>query len=581
LAWSLRFKLAVIIKKKEVYAMEKSPYATMRRVILASMILVPLVTFVLILGIGYYYFTTSLETSTIATTKRIVEDHRHMIDSFLSERKANLEFILHSYKFEELAEPQKLYDVFGRLQKESSTFVDLGVFNEEGIHVNYQGPYRLVGRDYGQESWFREVMKKGSYSSDIFLGFRRIPHFIVALKREEAGKTWVLRATIDTYLFNDLVKKVRIGKTGEAYLINTDGIFQTERRSGGNLMEKDPEKIRYPDANEGINTFIEKDTRGDAFIYATTWLKSRKWLLVVRQEKADAFRAFRSASYLIVLITIIGGTAIIGIAFYLTDRIVRRMEKMDEDKEQLGGQLIRASRLAELGEMATGFAHEINNPLQVIKSEHSLIEAILSELKEAGELKASEPLSELEDSMNQIDLQISRCSGITQSILKFGRQSEPVFQNIELKNFIPEITEMVEKKASVNGIELKQEISEDTPPVHGDPGQLQQVLLNLYNNAIDAITARHGSEGGEMVIGAGPKENNKVNIFVRDNGAGISPENQKKIFSPFFTTKPVGKGTGLGLSVCHGIIDSMNGFMEVESEMGVGTTFTISLPAAV
>jgi len=559
---------------------EKSPYAGVKRFILGNMILVPLITFILILGIGYYHFATSIETSTIATTKRIVEDHRHMICSFLSERKANLEFILHSYKFEELAEPQTLYDVFGRLQKESSTFVDLGVFNEEGIHVNYQGPYRLVGRDYGEEYWFKEVIRKGSYISDIFLGFRRVPHFIIALKREEAGKTWVLRATIDTYLFNDLVKKVRIGKTGEAYLINTDGIFQTERRSGGNLLEKDPENIKYPGPHEGINTFIEKDTRGDSFIYATTWIKGRKWLLVVRQEKADAFRALRSASYLIVLITIIGGGAIVGIAFYLTDRMVRRMETMDADKEQLSGQLIRASRLAELGEMATGFAHEINNPLQVIKSEHSLIEVILSELKEAGDLKSSESLSELEDSMNQIDLQIGRCSGITQSILKFGRQSEPVFQNIDLKNFIPEVTAMVEKKASVNGIELKQEISEDTPPVHGDPGQLQQVLLNLYNNAIDAITARHSSEGGELVIGAGPKENMKVKIFVRDNGSGISPENQKKIFSPFFTTKPVGKGTGLGLSVCHGIIDSMNGVMEVKSEMGVGTTFTISLPAA-
>ena len=141
------------------------------------------------------------------------------------------------------------------------------------------------------------------------------------------------------------------------------------------------------------------------------------------------------------------------------------------------------------------------------------------------------------------------------------------------------LNEMVAKKASVNGIDLKPEISEYTLPVHGDRGQLQQVLLNLYNNAIDAITARHGSEGGELVVGAGPKEDGKVQIFVRDNGAGISPENQKKIFSPFFTTKPVGKGTGLGLSVCHGIIDNMGGIMEVESEMGVGTTFTISLPA--
>ncbi|MBL7175438.1 MAG: two-component sensor histidine kinase [Desulfobacteraceae bacterium] len=566
-------------KQKELFYTKKSPYAAMRRIILASMILVPLVTFIIILGVGYYYFTTSLETGTISSMKRIIEDHRHMIDTFLNERKANLEFILHSYSYEALAKPENLLSILDRLQKESSAFLDLGIFNEEGIHINYQGPYKLVGRDYGQEDWFNEVLKKGYYISDIFLGYRRIPHFIIALVREDEGRKWVIRATIDTYLFSDLVKKVRIGKTGEAYLLNKDGIFQTERRSGGNLMDKDPENIKYLSPHEGVKTFFENDFRGEEYIYATTWLKGKEWLLVVRQQKADAFRTLRSAAYLIVLITIIGSAAIIGLALYLTDRIIRRMERIDVDREQLSEQLIRASRLAELGEMSAGFAHEINNPLQIIKSEQALMETILSELKEIGELKPSESLSELEDSLHQIDLQINRCSGITQSILKFGRQSEPVYTDIALQTFIPEVTVMVENKASVHGITLRQEISEDTPFVHGDPGQLQQVLINLYNNAIDAIIARHGTEEGELVIGAGPKENGKVEIFVKDNGVGISPENQDKIFRPFFSTKSVGNGTGLGLSVCYGIIDSMGGTMEVSSEEDVGTIFTIHLPA--
>jgi two-component system NtrC family sensor kinase len=558
----------------------KSPYAKMRRTILASMILVPLATFVVILGIGYYYFTTSLESSTIDTVKRIVDDHRHMIDSFLTNRKANLEFVLNSYGFDDLADPETLYKILIQLQKESTAFVDLGLINEEGIHVNYHGPYRLAGKDYAKTTWFKEVMKKGHYISDVFLGYRRIPHFIIALKRDDGRRTWVIRATIDTYIFNDLVKKVRIGKTGEAYLLNAQGIFQTERRSGGNLMDNDPEPIAQPSSPGAIQTFIQKDNRGDAFLYATTWLADKDWLLVVRQEKADAFRFLRSAVYTIILVTLIGGAAIVGLAFLLTDRIVRRMERLDAEREQLGGQLVRASRLAELGEMATGFAHEINNPLQIIKSEHALIDAILAELKEKGELMPSESLSELEDSIQQIDLQIGRCAGITQSILNFGRQSEPVMEDIVLQECIPEITQMIEQKAAVHGIALKQEISEDTPKIHEDRGQLQQVLLNLYNNAIDAILARHGTQGGQLVVGARSHGDGKVEIFVTDNGTGINPEDQKKIFRPFFTTKPVGKGTGLGLSVCYGIVDRMGGLMEVQSEKGVGTTFTVTLPAA-
>jgi two-component system NtrC family sensor kinase len=559
--------------------MKPHHYATIRKIILTIMIVLPVIPFVLVLAIGYYYFTGSIESKTIASMQRIVEDHREMIDSFLMERKANLAFVLSSYTYNDLADPETLYKVFERLQKESPTFVDLGVFNEEGIHVAYQGPYKLVGKDYGNEDWFKAVLSEGYYISDIFLGFRRIPHFIIALARNENDKKWVLRATIDTYMFNDLVRKVRIGKTGEAYILNARGIFQTERRSGGNLMDQAPDNIDRLTPHEGIRTFIMEDARGDKYVYATTWLKNKKWLLVVRQEQSDAFSALRTASYLILIIILLGGIAIVAAAFYMTDRIVKRIERADAEKEELGHQLVRATRLAELGEMAAGFAHEINNPLQIIKSEQTLMEAIFGDLKEKGELKASAELDEILDSMEQIKLQINRCAQITQQILKFGRQTEPVSVDVDLRQYIPEVTSMIAKKAEVHGIALRQEISDSIPLVHADPSQLQQVFLNLYNNAIDAIVSRHGSSGGELTVSVDPEENGKVRISVRDNGTGISQENLKKVFSPFFTTKPVGKGTGLGLSVCYGIIDRLGGEMEVASEKGVGTTFTIRLPA--
>jgi two-component system NtrC family sensor kinase len=215
-----------------------------------------------------------------------------------------------------------------------------------------------------------------------------------------------------------------------------------------------------------------------------------------------------------------------------------------------------------------------------MKSEQGLIEVILSDLKEKGELKESEDLKELEDSIDQIKLQIDRCSKITHAVLRFGRESEVVSTDIDLRDFIPDVISMVENKANVEGITITEEISADISPIQGDPGQLQQVLINLFNNAIDAIVERHGSEGGKLNVGAGPKGDGRVEIYVKDNGAGISPENLKKVFSPFFTTKPVGKGTGLGLSVCYGIIDNMGGVMEVSSEKGAGTKFTIDLPAA-
>ena len=560
---------------------ESSYYKKIRKIILVSMILVPFIPFILVIGINYSYFKTSINNRTIASINRIVSDHQQMIESFLKEREADLKFIVDSYTFQEIKQTEELHGIFERLQDKSNAFADLGVFNEAGVHVMYHGPFKLTGKIYKDADWFKEVMKQGYYISDIFLGYRQIPHFIIAIAREEAGQKWVLRATIDTVMFNNLVKMVRIGKTGEAYILDAKGVLQTDRRSGGNLMDTPADKLRQPDSDAGIKTFIEKDVKGEKYLYATTWLKDKSWLLVVRQEKADAFWPLTSATYLIILVSVIGGATIIIVAFYMTNRLVGRMEQMDTEKTQLGQQLIRATGLAEIGAMATGVAHEINNPLQVMKSEHAMIEMILADLKESGELKPSESLTELEDSVNQIVLQINRCAKITQSVLKFGRQTEPHMQDIDLQSYIPEVTDMIAEKASVQGITIKQEVSADTPPVHGDPGQLQQVLLNLFNNAIAAIEERHGFSGGELVIDAGSKDDKKVEIKVTDNGSGISQDNLEKIFSPFFTTKPVGKGTGLGLSVCFGIIESMGGTIDVSSEQGVGTTFIVTLPAVI
>ncbi len=560
--------------------MKRDPYMAMRRNILANIILLPAATLIVILAIGYSYFRASLEASTIAGMKRTVESHRQMIDSFLSERKGDLAFVLNSYDFHELADPGRLARVFHRLQGKSSTFVDLGVFNEDGVHVAYQGPYELEGKVYKEATWFREVLNKDYFISDIFLGYRRVPHFIIALAREEDHRRWVIRATIDTQMFSALVEKVRIGKTGEAYILNAEGIFQTERRSGGTLLGRVSDEIEYPQSHTGIKTFVKENGAGDDYLYATTWLNEKPWLLVVRQKKVDAFAALRSATYLINFVIVIGGSAIVAVAFYLTGRIIRRMRSMDAEKERLSQQLIMAGRLAELGEMAAGFAHEINNPLQIMKSEQTLISAIVFEQKEKGAWPQSEDLAELEDSVEQIKTQIDRCAEITQAILKFARRSEPVTEDVDLRRFIPEVGAMIQRKVGVHGISLRYNISPDTPLVRGDPAQLQQVMLNLLNNAFDAVVSKHGSAGGEMVVGVGRLENNTVEITVQDNGCGINGEDLKRVFRPFFTTKPVGRGTGLGLPICYGIIDKMGGTIEVSSQEGIGTVFTIRLPVA-
>ncbi|MBU8910881.1 MAG: ATP-binding protein [Desulfobacterales bacterium] len=552
----------------------------LKRSILTNMIIVPFIPFLLVIGVSFYFFTTALETKTVNSLKRIVEDHCGMIDSFLMERQSDLEFITNTYGFEEINSTKAINTIFENLKNRSGAFVDLGLFDSVGTHIRYSGKYELKGKEYKDEVWFKKVMQTGYYISDVFLGYRNIPHFIIAIRQVSGNKTWVLRATIDTLFFNTLVSKVRIGRTGEAYILNKNGIAQTVRRSGGiRLLEKDHEYLKFPKSENSIHTFIKSDSEKNKYLYATTLLKNREWLMVVRQEKKDAYRSLYSAFYINFIIMVIGGAFIVVIAIYTTEHILKRIEQLGMEKESLGNQLIRAAQLAEIGEMAAGFAHEINNPLQIIKSEYTLIETIMDEIFDQDGMEKNEDIIDIEDSLDQIKLQVTRCSEITHAILKFGRKNEIKKQLLRPVIVIPEIISMIEKKAVVGGIEIIKSISEQAPGFMADPSQFQQVMLNLLNNAMDAIEERHGSSGGRLSVAVYRKNENRVEIKITDNGTGISPENIEKVFSPFFTTKPVGKGTGLGLSVCYGIIESFAGTMKVNSEQNVGTTFVINLPA--
>ena len=554
------------------------PYTGVRRFILVTMILVPFIPFLMALYIGNHSFSKSLENSTISTMKRIAADHRQMIESFLIERKNDLELIVNTASVEELIQTHYLSSTFRELQRTSSAFVDLGIFDDSGMHVAYYGPYDLAGKRYQDAPWFRQTLENGIYISDVFLGFRNIPHFIIAVSKKENGRMWVVRATVDSQRFNNLVRQIRIGKTGEAYLLNHEGVLQTDRRSGGNLMDTPPEKILFPSDDQDIRTFIHQQDQAEPFLYATTWLKDHNWILVIRQEKSDAFMALEKARMPILLITLVGGGCIIAAAFTLTNAIVRKMERTDAEKALLGQQLIGASRLAELGEMAAGFAHEINNPLQIISSELSLIRVLQTEMLKSSEIKPGDAVDQVTDSIDQIKTQIDRCSRITAAILKFGRQGETRQEDLDLAVVVPEIVQMVTKKAEVHGIHLDRRMPNAPIRVNADASRLQQVLLNLLNNAMDAIIDQQGTAGGVIAITLNKDNDSQAMISVQDNGTGISPENMEKIFSPFFTTKPVGKGTGLGLSVCYGIIQQMGGKMEVDSQMGKGTTFSITLP---
>jgi two-component system NtrC family sensor kinase len=229
----------------------------------------------------------------------------------------------------------------------------------------------------------------------------------------------------------------------------------------------------------------------------------------------------------------------------------------------------RAEKLAAVGRLASGVVHEINNPLATISA---CAEALELRLRE-GAFAGSESLEDLREYLGLIRSEAFRCKSITTGLLDFSRTRAVRHRPVNLAEVISSAARLVAHQQRGGAIEIQLETDSQLALVSGDAGQLQQAVIALATNAIDAMP-----EGGTLTISASNREH-EVLIEVTDTGVGISPENLPKIFEPFFTTKEVGHGTGLGLAVCYGILTEHGGGLDVQSAVGAGTTFTITLPA--
>jgi two-component system NtrC family sensor kinase len=556
-------------KRKEYYA------RLHRKFILITLVcsLVPLLLVGWAINIHYTRFAKARLTSSFENQ---VEYHRKIIELFLTERSSKLQLIAQTHSEEYLGQMANLAHVFEVMNQEAGSITDLGVINEQGVHLAYVGPYDLMDKNYSGALWFKKVMEKGLYISDMFTGFRKVPHFVIAIARQEDSKRWILRATVDTEVFRSLVENVRIGKTGEVYLLNEEGYYQTSPRISGKIMEKS--SLPLESYHEGIRVQTieaggkDSEERPRKEIVATAWLKEPRWMLVVKQDYSEAMDEVNYANYATLIFLHLSALTILVVSVLVTRHLISVIRKRDEEADQLNQQLLEAGKMASLGELSAGVAHEINNPLAIILTERQ----ILLDLVELTPGLDDNFKKELVNSLSQMDAQVNRCKRITHNLLRFSRRTRSVLETVDLNGFLSEVVELMEREARSGGIKFTTSFDQNLKPVLSDPSQLQQVFLNLITNAIDA---HDGKPYGTIHIKTEADDvNERVKVTVADTGAGIPAENLKKIFDPFFTTKPVGKGTGLGLAICYGIIQRLGGAISVKSEVGQGTEFTIVLP---
>ncbi len=259
------------------------------------------------------------------------------------------------------------------------------------------------------------------------------------------------------------------------------------------------------------------------------------------------------------------GIAIINAQLYgevkaFSEELEKKVEERTKELQEAQTQLIQSEKLASIGQLAAGVAHEINNPLGVMLG---FTQVMLKKLP--GKDPFRKPLI-------SIEREGLRCKKIIQGLLDFSRRSTPTLQPLDLNESVEAACKLIEHQITIDNVRLIKGFAPNLPGIEGDTNQLQQVFVNLIINAYQAMP-----KGGDLRITT-RTVGNQVQAIFADAGVGIRPEDLKHIFDPFFTTKEVGKGTGLGLSVSYGIIKSHGGGIEVDSQVGVGTRFVVSLP---
>ena len=501
----------------------------------------------------------------------MIERHSFIVDSFIEDRLSDIRVITREHPIERLSDADFLRRVLNLMREEyHGAFVDLGLVNADGIQVAYAGPFNLEMADYSSAAWFELALTNESYISDVFAGLRGSPHFIVATQRRVGDETFILKATIDFESFNALVEGIRIGETGFAFIISRAGKFQTSPH-----FEVSLNRSPFSDVLDGrirsdrIFVIDGEDLLGRSSIFTFAPLKQGSWLLCYQQETSDALEEVRRVVRLAIVALLIVAVGALTVSFFVSRNLASQLAAADHERTVMTHQVIETGRLASIGELAAGIAHEINNPVAIMVQEAGWIDDLLHD----DNPTSADNLAEIERAVGQIRTQGDRCKEITYKLLSFARKTDPTVRAVVINDMVDEVIGLTSQKTRYANVHIATELSPNLPAIQASPTEIQQVLLNLVNNAVDAIE----KPGGTVTV-VTRTEGDAVVLEVSDTGKGIPEVNLTRIFDPFFTTKPVGQGTGLGLSICYGIVEKTGGSITVESEIEQGTTFTVSFP---
>jgi len=453
------------------------------------------------------------------------------------------------------------------------------------------------GRDVSNEAYFLEG-KKGSYVGEVQISLelgRPAITLAIPVKVENGAVVGVIAGRVNLDKMDSIMaEKAGLGETGETYLIN--GLYRyasDPRLVAGIPIKKELHTEGIDDClskKEGVGLY--ENYRGIPVIGSYKWMDGVKLCILAEISQKEAFESILRFQNIVMTMTIVIAFFIIVFVFFLSHSIIKPINQLVRATEQIGGgalqykididskdevgklaksfnkmthnlegsqkRLVHSEKMASLGRLAAGVAHEINTPLTNISTSAQIL---------MRKMDDSDPKMER---LKVVEENVNLATNIVKGLLEFSRQPKPKFEELNVNDLLIRTLKML--KYQIIKVEVIKDTDPDLPMIFGDSGQLQQVFINLIVNACQAMP-----KGGKLTIST-KRRDDFIEIAVKDTGPGITKENMDKIFDPFFTTREYGEGTGLGLSISHGIIERHNGRIEAKSKIGGGTTFIIELP---
>ncbi len=533
-------------------------------IIFSIVAIVPLVVTALF---SYRVHRSSTESELMRSTIRLVSNTDQSIFFFFKEYRSVLDLVTHGNTFEELGGAAKFNNLLTIARMEIDGIDGLEIIDSAGKRRAFAGSTALEAQLLDRRPSYRNVFERSIHVSEVFSVSDGTYHFNYTVGRMlPDGKRYFLRAIINTQGLNKFINGLTTGKSEDIFLLNRQGVLQTPSSFFGKPLTRIG--LPLPEATYEASLFETQDSSGNKLIAGQILIPQTPFILMVIKSKDVTLQTWYKTPKAFMWILVLSVLVIFAVTIAMATWLVDQMHETDQERVRTLHQVEQTTKMASLGRLASGVAHEINNPLAIINQKAGHIKDILSV---SDDHEHHQKLTELADA---IVSSVQRSSSVTKRLRDFAGHLNASIEEIDLREVVTEVNQILAKESNFKCIAIHIDVADDMPHFMSDRGRLEQIFFNLFNYMISTM-----NEGGHLDIKAQWQDKDNIAVTLSDNGPGLPESDIKGIFEPFSNFATNTGSANLSLAITYALVQQIGGDIDIDSRLGIGTRFDIRIPA--